>query len=78
MNESTGLITLLTIQIVYTGLRESDVYYFKASCLSLYCETMTFTMWENELLENTNTSKGKQEIASGGKFLKMFPKRFHT
>lgn len=49
-----------------------------AVCLSLYCETMTFTMWENELLENTNTSQGKQEIASGGKFLKMFPKRFHT
>lgn len=39
---------------------------------------MTFTMWESELLENTNTRKGKQEIASGGKFLKMHPKGFHT
>jgi len=39
---------------------------------------MTFTMWENELLENTNTSKGKQETGSGGKFLKMYPKGFHT
>lgn len=35
-------------------------------------------MWENELLENTNTSRGKQEIASSGKFLKMYPKGFHT
>lgn len=34
-------------------------------------------MWENELLENTNTNKGKQEIESGGKFLKMYPKGFH-
>lgn len=39
---------------------------------------MTFTMWENELVENTNTRKGKQEIASGGKFLKISPhKGFH-
>lgn len=39
---------------------------------------MTFTMWENELLKNTNTRKRKQEIASGGKFSKMYPKGFHT
>lgn len=39
---------------------------------------MTFTMWENELLKNTNTRKGKQEIASGGKFSEMYPKGFHT